>query len=264
MRTGDFVVALDEAKAELPMIWRIEGKSLLQRFEPGEQDGVIIYTNTSSYSAWNPTVRQRYTGVDVRIMGCSRTKIVVEKLGLTKTMSAVNSEPDQKKVEPSSSNTSTSSLLSTKNGETLSDKTKTPFDKSQLNIAKHQADFEVFIQTLISQALDSNFISEIIKENGKYFESFVRALNSIFYSFNLSDEYFLEHMQNIDDFCLKKKSRFFTKVKWDAQIVKCVETFPTFSTIPQSQVGDLRCRVSPRNLLQVSRWLHTILIAALS
>ncbi|OTF83913.1 hypothetical protein BLA29_006755, partial [Euroglyphus maynei] len=84
MRTGDFVVAEEESHLDLPVIWRIEGKSLLQRFEPSEQNGITIYINTSSYSAWNPTVRQKYLGLDVRIMGCNRTRIVVEKIGLTR------------------------------------------------------------------------------------------------------------------------------------------------------------------------------------
>lgn len=39
----------------------------------------------------------------------------------------------------------------------------TPCDTTEL-----QQNFEVFLQTLISQVLDSNFISEIVKENGEW------------------------------------------------------------------------------------------------
>jgi transcription elongation factor Elf1 len=84
----------------------------------------------------------------------------------------------------------------------------------------------VFIQTLISQALDPNFIAEIVKEN---------------------DDYFLTHVQAIDEYCTRKKARFFSKVKWDATVVKCVETFPKFSITPQNNVGDLRCKLCHDN-----------------
>ena len=85
MRTQDFVVPMEDMSLENPIIWRIEGKALLQKFEPSVQsDGSVIYSNTSSYSAWNPTVKQKFRGVDVRIMACSRTKITVEKIGWTK------------------------------------------------------------------------------------------------------------------------------------------------------------------------------------
>lgn len=100
----------------------------------------------------------------------------------------------------------------------------------------------MFIQTLISQALDSNFISEIVKENGMFTSLVLYLINN--FVVVISDEYFLSHLQAIDDYCVRRKSRFFSKVKWDANIVKCVETFSNFTIIPQTQVGDLRCRVS--------------------
>jgi len=202
MRTGDFVVSHDEMHMELPMIWRIEGKSLLQRFQPTQQDGNTVYVNTSSYSAWNPTVKQKFHGVDVRIVGCSRTKITVEKLGLTKSNPSANQNGDVAIVEKSR---------------------PPPLDGS---IYQHQENFEVFIQTLISQSLDPNFIAEIIKEK---------------------DDYFLTHVQAIDDVCTQKKARFCSKIKWDTNVIRCIENFPSLSVVPLKNEHDLRCRLCNDN-----------------
>lgn len=202
MRTSDFVVSEDEAHLEWPVIWRIEGKSLLQRFEPSEQNGVKVYINTSSYSAWNPTVRQKYLGLDVRIMGCNRTRIVVEKLSLTRSKSTERSD--------------STNLTNEK------DQPPTAESLSPSDISSYLENFEVFIQTLISQALDSNFISDIVKDN---------------------DEYFLSHMQTIGELFNKRRSRFISIVKWEPNILKCIETYPEVQTQKQSNVGDLRCRI---------------------
>lgn len=207
MRTGDFVVSMEEMKQELPMIWRIEGKSLLQRFEPmTQEDGITVYINTSSYSAWNPTVRTRYRGVDVRIMGCSRTKIVVEKLGLTKN-------------SPVSGTTPAVAVNGTAGGTDASTATVV---EQEPDLPSLQENFEVYIQTLLSQALDPNFIAEIVKEN---------------------DDYFLSNVQAIDDVCCRKKSRFTSKIKWDANITKCIESFPSVSCQALKNEHDLRCRL---------------------
>lgn len=63
------------------------------------------------------------------------------------------------------------------------------------------------------------------------------------FSLIFTDEYFLSKVQMIEELCSRKKARFFSKVKWDAGIVKCIETFPMVEVTPQKNENDLRCRL---------------------
>ncbi|XP_076367609.1 uncharacterized protein LOC143255605 isoform X2 [Tachypleus tridentatus] len=47
-KPGDFTLHVDDKLAKHPPIWRIEGKTLLQRFEPYNSDGKVLYKNSSS------------------------------------------------------------------------------------------------------------------------------------------------------------------------------------------------------------------------
>lgn len=49
-RTGDFVISKDAIEKNQSLLWRIEGKSLLQLFKPVEENGSLFYQNTSSVS----------------------------------------------------------------------------------------------------------------------------------------------------------------------------------------------------------------------
>ena len=57
-----------------------------------------------------------------------------------------------------------------------------------------------------------------------------------------SDEYFINHIQKIDEYCLSKKAKIYSKVKWETSIIKCVETYPKCEVVAQDNSGDLRCK----------------------
>ncbi|XP_067135485.1 uncharacterized protein [Centruroides vittatus] len=214
-KPGNFVLAIADKDKENPPIWRIEGKSLLQRFEPFNADGRILYRNASSYSAWNSTTIYKYIGVNVILVTHNRVSSIVEKLGPI--------APEEQEGEKTSQSSQDQQLwICTYPGNNHSDQGNGNEDTSEdSTVHPQQENFEVYLQTLISQVLDPNFITEITKEN---------------------DEYFLSHMKEIEDMSEERKKKIFQNNKFPDEIKTAVETFPRLEILPNNESED-NCQV---------------------
>ncbi|XP_077517579.1 uncharacterized protein LOC144128225 isoform X2 [Amblyomma americanum] len=146
LQPGDYIIAVADVHRPRPPIWRIEGRSLLQRFEvieTGEKN--LLYRNSSSFSAWNPLEQSKYANISVRVHSNSRSATVVEVL-------EIHASPN-------------SSLA--KNGGT--EARSTAGGGAALQLHNLEEKFEVYLQTLLSHVLDPNFLAEVHRENDEYF-----------------------------------------------------------------------------------------------
>lgn len=76
---GAFVVLkTDFNNTDDPPIWRIDGKSLLQKYVPFEQDGKMLYKNTSVYSGWTLNNKDQYYPATVVFKQQTRKEHIVE------------------------------------------------------------------------------------------------------------------------------------------------------------------------------------------
>lgn len=103
----------------------------------------------------------------------------------------------------------------------------------------YQDNFEVYIQTLISQALDSNFLMEIFQEKGKLsiLPRLVQRRRCA-----VSDEYFLSNVQTIDDITERKKQKLLQLVQWPSSLQGAVCTWPCFNVLREIGPADAQTR----------------------
>ncbi|XP_047989248.1 uncharacterized protein LOC125228635 [Leguminivora glycinivorella] len=142
--SGEFVAIKSELNEMWPSIWRVDGKTLLQKYEPFEENGKVLYRNISTYAAWNPENKKLYTQVSVKVRSQSHLETIVELVRSELQFDDCNF-----------------------------------IEKRMLETQMYQENFEVYIQTLISHALDPNFLTEIFQEQDEYFLSNVKTVDEV-------------------------------------------------------------------------------------
>lgn len=129
-------------------------------------------------------------------------------------------------------------------------------EKVMLDTLTHQDQFEVYVQTLISQALDTNFLIEIMQEQGIILTiDLFRLWNyniCIRILWNL-DEYFLSNVKLIDDLTTERKLRLRNSMPWTAKILYSIESWPCYNIISELGVtnnGQIICAAcNKRNIV---------------
>jgi hypothetical protein len=185
-KPGDFVVIRSELSQDWPAIWRVDGKTLLQKYEPFEQNGSTLYRNISTYTSWTPESKKQYISIPVRYKCQSQVETIVEFL--RNEMTVIDHDYQQKCMK---------------------------------DCEGYQDNFEVYIQTLISQALDSNFLTEIFQEK---------------------DDYFLSNVKTIDDITDSKKKKLLALLRWPPAVQAAVCTWPCFNVIREVNPSDVQSK----------------------
>ncbi|CAH0560372.1 unnamed protein product [Brassicogethes aeneus] len=183
-KTGEFLAIKADLNQEWPPIWRVDGKTLLQKYEPFEQNGCTLYRNISTYTSWTSESKKQYISIPVKCKSQGSMETIVEFLKKEITI-----------IDPIQE------------------------EKCMKEFEFYQDNFEVYIQTLISQALDSNFLMEIFSEK---------------------DEYFLLNVRTIDEIAESKKSKLLSILRWPSSVQAAVCTWPCFNVIREVSDAQLK------------------------
>merc|ERR1719412_2158584 len=190
-RPGDFVVLREETNQDQAPIWRFDSKTLLQRFNVSGKDenGETLYKSANLFSGYIASNRNRYASVAVKFISSEGSSTVVKVIQ--------SASPDQQDgINPE--------IRKRSYGET----------------SQFQENFEVYIQALISQCLDANFLDEV---------------------FNDADEYFVSNIEKVDSVTLLRKDKVMNGVGWTLRFQQALNTWPCLSDLGSAAVTDAKC-----------------------
>ncbi|XP_050701325.1 glutamine and serine-rich protein 1-like [Eriocheir sinensis] len=218
-KSGDFVMAKKDMELmENPPIWRIDGKSLLQKFQAFEKDGKILYRNISTYSGWTPQAKTLYLGVRVTFVFQSRYDTVVQMLGFKPEGEGDDDDEDEEAADNPKADSGKQPWSAAKTSQH-------DFEIPE-ELRSHMRNFEVYLQTLISQALDNNFLVEIYEEK---------------------DAYFVDSVEVIDELAEERKKKILEIVKWNDQFKKSLDTWPCVNVMVRTAKTAEKCRACQKS-----------------
>jgi len=140
---GDFVVLKEDVgKAEMP-IWKFDSKTLLQKFTMTQSvNGDITYQSANLFSGFVPWSRAKYSSVAVAYVTKDKQRVKIIQTG---------------------------SLVS------ATEKRKLSKEETSHNFES----FEIYLQALVSQSIDPDFLEEIINDNDEYFVTSIKKIDEV-------------------------------------------------------------------------------------
>jgi len=163
---GDYLIAkkdIEEWRSGLnPPIWRIDGKSLLQKFTHFEKDGRIQYKNIPTYSGWTPASYHQYTGVKTKFIFQAKKETTLELLDVIEDS---DEAPPPERPNPTERR-AWSNPIESRDYEIP--------DEMRLN----KNAFKIYIQALISNALDTTFLQDVYDDSDEYFPPAIKKIEN--------------------------------------------------------------------------------------